>query len=425
MSLSGALLLIWVATRVLFEFQSSPSAPYSITEFAPGQFIGATNNFTSSGNVVYQIDSAGNYKTIATLAGTNDIAYVGLMENRKLFGIWFDNRNTSQYFHLPRGGGAWEMLPNLSGMGIISQWPFGVWGPGGFFYAPFHSFIGRLDMSGNLETLYSFKAHEGAPNPYSNFAMTPDGTLYGENQSTNGTYFVYKLSPRGTLTKLADIPNTGGPWSPLVALDDGAVYGAESGGGSYKTGAIYKITPAGQFSIAAEFPASGLSHPSTLMVGADGNLYGSTSASPSAIFRVNTRSGKLDQVAPSSGGRFRCPCPMIQGSDGKLYGTSQTGGASGGGTIFSIDAGIPPPQPRLNRLTPAAGKVGAQVELWGSGLLGTGAVRFGGAPVPEKDISVPGPNVVLVHVPAGARSGPVQLRTISGSTVSAMPFIVR
>jgi uncharacterized repeat protein (TIGR03803 family) len=311
MSLSGALFLTPVLTcatvlplygqtgvvRVLFEFKTDPSAPYSITEFAPGEFVGATNNFTPNGNVVYRIDSAGHYKTIATLTGTNDIPYVGLMEDGKLFGIWFDGRNTQRYFHLPRDGGAFQMLPSLNGAGISSQWPFGVWGQDGAFYAPFHSFIGRLGMSGKIDTLYSFKANEGVPNPYSNFAMTADGTFYGENQSTGGTYFVYKLSPGGTLTKLADIPNTGGPWAPLVALDDGTVYGAESGGGTYKTGAIYKITPAGRFSIAAEFPRSGLSYPSTLFVAADGNLYGSTNSAPSIIFRMNSNSGKVSQVS--------------------------------------------------------------------------------------------------------------------------------
>jgi uncharacterized repeat protein (TIGR03803 family) len=409
--------------RVLFEFPGTPSAPYSIAEFAPGKFVGATNNFTPHGNVVFQIDTAGHYKKIATLEGTNDIPYVGLMDNGKLLGMWFDGRNNTRYFELPRDGGAFQMLPKSDGQGILSQWPFGVWGPGGAFYAPFNSFIGRVDRAGEIEPVYRFQAYDGVPNPFSNFAMTADGTFYGENQLT-GSYFVYKLPPGGKLTKLAAIPNTGGPLSPLVVTDDGTVYGAEAGGGTHKTGAIYKISPEGRFSTIAEFPLGGLSHPSTLFPAADGNLYGSTNMTPSAIFRVNTRSGKLEQIATSNGLRFRCPCRMIQGSDGKIYGTSQTGGASGGGTIFSIDAGIAPPKPRLIRFIPPAGKVGAAVELWGGDLLGAGSVRFGGVPVQEKDISVPRSNVVLVHVPAGARPGPVELRTGNGTAVSSSNFTV-
>jgi uncharacterized repeat protein (TIGR03803 family) len=433
MSLKGAL-LPWVlsvplysqtgAVRVLVEFQATPSAPYSIAEFAPGKFVGATNNFTPGGNVVYQIDSEGHYKTIATLTGTNDIPYIGLMADGKLLGIWFDGRNKQHYFHLPLDGGDFEMLQKPDGLSIVSQWPFGVFGPGGGFYAPFRSFIGRMDITGNVKPVYRFQAGDGVPNPFSSFAMAQDGTFYGENQLAAGSHFVYKVSPAGTLTKLAEIPNTGGPWAPLVATDDGTVYGAEAGGGTNKTGAIYKLTPAGQFSIAAVFPGAGLSQPATLLVAGDGNLYGSTNSTPSAIFRMDTKSGKLEQVASSNGLLFRCPCRMIQGSDGKLYGTSQTGGAAGGGTIFSIDAGIPPPEPRLIRVSPSAGKVGTKIELWGSCLLGTSSVTFGGVPVRVQDISVSSPNVVLAPVPVGAKSGTVEVRTKNGTAVSPIKFTV-
>jgi len=409
--------------KVLFEFHDNPSAPYSLAELAPGQFVGATDNFTSAGNVVFQIDIEGHYKTIATLAGTNAIPYVAPIENGKLFGMWFDGGNRPRYFHLPRAGGAIQELTEAAGIGVASQWPFGAWERDGV-YAPFPSFIGRIGMPGKVEPIFTFTAQDGVPNPFSSFAMTPDGTFYGENRLGSGAYLVYRVTRAGRLTRLAELLNTGGPWAPLVVLDDGTVYGAEAAGGSDHKGSIYKIDPSGQFSVVAEFPSKGMSNPSTLFVAADGNLYGSTNTMPSYIFVLETKTGKLAQVASSTGWEFHCTCQMIQGSDGKIYGTSRSGGVSGGGTIFSIDAGIAPPRPRVTQLAPQAGKVGAEVELRGSYLLGTTGVRFAGMPVPSSDISVPTANVVRVHVPPGAQSGAVQLTTVNGTTVSLMAFTV-
>ncbi len=165
--------------------------------------------------------------------------------------------------------------------------------------------------------------------------------------------------------------------------------------------------------------------PATLMIAADGNLHGSTNTVPTYLFRLNTVTNQLEQIASSTGFQFLGNCVLIQGSDGKIYGTSLNGGASGLGTIFSVDVGISPPLPQVTHLGPSSGPAGTEVELFGSYLLGTSAVSFNGAPVPSSDILVPTQNAVLVHVPAGATTGPITLTTQNGTVTTTENFTVQ
>ncbi|HXR06496.1 MAG TPA: choice-of-anchor tandem repeat GloVer-containing protein, partial [Candidatus Acidoferrum sp.] len=93
--------------------------------------------------------------------------------------------------------------------------------------------------------------------------------------------------------------NDGGlPNTALVLGTDGNFYGTTSGAGANYTGAIYKITPAGAFSSVYSFPAL------------NPNAENSAGAYPSAA--------------------------LVMGRDGNLYGSCLAGGANGNGTIFRV-----------------------------------------------------------------------------------------
>ena len=193
----------------------------------------------------------------------------------------------------------------------------------------------------------------------------------------------------------------------LVAAPDGTVYGALRNGGPNKTGSIYKISPAtGRFTTLATFPKTGMTFPGTLLLADDGNLYGSTTSLPSYLFRLNLATNQLEDLAGAlyseSCNSLYTSCPMVQGSDGKIYGVSQNGGSGGGGSFFSINAGLPPPKPAIELFAPSKGSAGAVVELWGANLLGATSVTFNG--VAASGVLVTTSQSAFVSVPAGATS---------------------
>jgi uncharacterized repeat protein (TIGR03803 family) len=142
--------------------------------------------------------------------------------------------------------------------------------------------------------------------------------------------------------------------TPLVQGSNGNFYGSTTEGGSKvgNYGAIFEITPAGEFAKLHAFctkPACADGNiPSGLVEGTDGNFYGTTSYEGSGdagtVFRMDPTghittlyafcllSDCTDGARPWAG--------LVQATDGNFYGTAVTGGNStctqGCGTIFKI-----------------------------------------------------------------------------------------
>ncbi len=79
-----------------------------------------------------------------------------------------------------------------------------------------------------------------------------------------------------------------------------------------------------------------------LIQASDGNFYGTTSQGSTnnqgSVFMM-TPGGVLTTLVAfddNNGDGSNPEAPLIQGNDGKLYGTTQNGGTNGGGTVFSI-----------------------------------------------------------------------------------------
>jgi hypothetical protein len=109
-----------------------------------------------------------------------------------------------------------------------------------------------------------------------------------------------------------------------------------------------------------------------------------------------------------------CGCWLTQGSDGILYGAAYS-------AIFSFDAGLPRPTPRVGEFRPASGAVGQKVLIWGANLL-SASVQFNG--VPANDVFSSGPNYVWATVPDGATTGPVTVTTPGGTVTTIANFTV-
>jgi uncharacterized repeat protein (TIGR03803 family) len=180
-----------------------------------------------------------------------------------------------------------------------------------------------------------------------------DGNFYGAAQVTDdgvsdpqgGTLF--KLTPSGEFTKLftftqgtSGFLNGNNPASGFVEANDGFLYGTTFNGGKQNDGVLFRISKTGtDFKVLHNFCSSANcadgSIPNGLVLGQDGNLYGTTleggsSVSPcpssgcGTIFRFEPTTGAftvLHRLTAAADGLE--PFGMIQATNGNFYGVSQ------------------------------------------------------------------------------------------------------
>jgi uncharacterized repeat protein (TIGR03803 family) len=132
----------------------------------------------------------------------------------------------------------------------------------------------------------------------------------------------------------------------LVQGSDGIFYGTTGFGGTFGFGTIFNITTNGVLTTLFNFHSTDGQEPSTkLIFGPDGSLYGTTGIGGSTnnnpnglgtVFRITT-SGVFTTLTLFQGANGASPsAPLVLGADGNLYGTTFRGGPGGGGTVFRI-----------------------------------------------------------------------------------------
>jgi uncharacterized repeat protein (TIGR03803 family) len=222
----------------------------------------------------------------------------------------------------------------------------------------------KLTPSGTLTVIYYFNDAAGSGyTPWGGLTLGTDGNFYGTTR-VGGNFnlgTIFKITPGGTLTKLYDFgtckyPCVDGayPMAPPVQGRDGNFYGTTP----YTTngindGLVYKITPAGTFSILYVFNGTSGAFPNApLIQGADGNFYGTTTAGgktvpPTCVVASSSSTcGTVFKITPAGQVTFihqfdktngAGPIgPLVQGSDGNFYGTTSEGGTSGLGVAFKL-----------------------------------------------------------------------------------------
>ena len=228
--------------------------------------------------------------------------------------------------------------------------------------------IFRMTTNGVLTTLVAFDHRHGA-GPKSRLTEGMDGNLYGmtaaggSNPLDYGT--VFRVTTNGVLTTLFSFNgvNGAGPIGALVQDVDGVFYGATGKGGAYDGGTVFKMTPDGAFTTLYSFAGGGDGGNPVggLIFRSDDNLYGTTETGGAygcgTVFSISPI-GALNTVANFDGYQGVNPYDsLIRGADGSLYGTTYYGGANytaasqGTGAIFRLIFSGPPkiigqPQPR-------------------------------------------------------------------------------
>ena len=257
----------------------------------------------------------------------------------------------------------------------------------------------KITPAGALTTLYSFCGVSSTGpgelpcldgrNPQNALIQAADGNLYGTtnggglgtfstSNSTGGT--VFRITPAGALTTLYSFcsqTNCTDGTSPagLVQGNDGNFYGTTEWGGlaspytNVSPGTIFKITPGGELTTLYDFCSTGGSNGAggcadgqipynigSLLSDGLGDFYGTTlgggSGNAGVVFEI-TSAGVFTALVSDTGCVTFCPpgvsaiagafpSPVIQGSDGNLYGTTYEEGTLNysGGSIFEISAGF-------------------------------------------------------------------------------------
>lgn len=208
----------------------------------------------------------------------------------------------------------------------------------------------KLDTDQNLARLHDFG---GAGDGYFPSAALTEGTnglLYGVTSSGDGG--VFRMAPDGTgYTVLKSLGTTWlNPLQPLLQASDGWFYGTtyfSYSPSSATNGCIFRLDEnGGSFAVLKYFVAStnGANPMSPLLEGSDGRLYGTTYSggttnSAGVVYRLNKDGTGFEVLRTFTGvqGDGRHPCGrIVEAGDGFLYGTTERGGANDQGSLYRL-----------------------------------------------------------------------------------------
>jgi uncharacterized repeat protein (TIGR03803 family) len=270
----------------------------------------------------------------------------------------------------------------------------------------------RVSSDGTYTNLHSFGPYPDGTAPWAGLVQGSDSNFYGTTISggsgthdapSGGAGTVFRISPSGTYTSLysfASYTDDGGePYGGLVQGTNGNFYGTTGAGGSSSChcGTVFEISPDGAETILYSFagpPNDGAQPQAGLVLGSDGNFYGTTYFGGSStncgsgcgtVFRISPDGSYSNLYSfggyPVDGSGPRAA--LIEGIDGNFYGTTWIGGSGGAcefgcGTVFQITPeGIETDLHSFDEQPDGANLGGALVQGSDSNFYGT---TYGGGP---------------------------------------------
>lgn len=233
--------------------------------------------------------------------------------------------------------------------------------------AMFGGYADHDDGSGNCpgaaaaeSVLYSFRPGADGNYPDAGLIQAADGTWYGTTYKGGPKGFgtVYLIAGEGEHFSESIVHYFGEgsdgrhPTGGLIQAKDGSFYGTTQEGGAYGKGTVFRLSLHGaQYTEAVLHSfggnaTDGYTPQAGLVLGTDGNLYGTTGAGGSYLggtaFRISIGAkAPTEAVLYSFGGPNdgTGPSGLTEGPDGVFYGTTYGGGPKELGTIFGLSIG--------------------------------------------------------------------------------------
>ena len=192
--------------------------------------------------------------------------------------------------------------------------------------------IFKISPTGAYRSLYALSGADGAgPN---GLVQASNGVLYGSAaQGGNPDYppsgTLFKVTTGGAFTKLVDLgegfgvnaPRDVDPKSNLIVGPDGALYGTGEQGGETGTanGGVFRLSLTGQYSPIYAFNGTDGSGPyGSLLLGKDGNFYGTTSGyvAETESLGGGDQDGTIFKLSPVGGSK--APTVDVQATTAKV-----------------------------------------------------------------------------------------------------------
>lgn len=281
-----------------------------------------------------------------------------------LYGATFSGgtENYGTLFKVAKDGSEFSVLKNFDGHEGRSPFSGVVPGPDGFLYG-----ATTIDESTRFGLVYQIKPDGEDFSVLYDFTtanelgVAPIASLVMESMVGNATYggangrgTLFSINPifGGDIEKKHDFEPATGIWPQAgLAFRDHMLYGTCTRGGTFNRGTIYRTNQYGEnFEVIyhfTELTGDGAVPRATLTSGSDEWLYGATSSGgengQGSLFRISANGVNYTQLfsfsTSETGGSPNEP--LIEATDGKLYGVTPFGGTLpdgdiGGGTVFSV-----------------------------------------------------------------------------------------
>src|SRR5580700_4768037 len=206
--------------------------------------------------------------------------------------------------------------------------------------------IFQITTSGTETVLYSFAG--GADGKFPSGSLTSiNGDLYGTTQqggSGCGCGTVFAIAPPGTDTVIHSFGGSGdgsNPYAPRVDIG-GMLYGTTNSGGTSGGGTVFSITPYGTETLLHGFPSGSGdgSEPYAPLVSLNGSLYGTTHSGGAngggTVYSITPYGSETTLYGFTGNPDGQSPYAGLASLNGRLYGTTPQGGAYNAGTVYSI-----------------------------------------------------------------------------------------
>jgi uncharacterized repeat protein (TIGR03803 family) len=223
--------------------------------------------------------------------------------------------------------------------------------------------VGRPAQAQTEAVLYNFTGGSDGLHPQSSLVSDSAGNFYGTTAlggtcpgwNQYGCGVVFELSPNGSggwkqtvLHTFAAPPDGANPlFSPAIFDKSGNLYGTTQWGGAFNVGTVFELSPVGaSWTVNILYSFTGGAdggHPAAgLILDEAGNLYGTGQTgganAQGTVFKVAPSGAEtlLYTFGSQSGDGSYPFAGLVLDQTGNLYGTTLSGGAHDGGTVFKL-----------------------------------------------------------------------------------------